>query len=99
VNHLRVFGCRMFGKQLGHIDKLADRSRAGVFISYAEGAKAYRILNLVARQVCTARDIMFDEAHGGASGVAAAADFTIEYIYAGTSGAAAAARLASPHAA
>jgi hypothetical protein len=49
VNHLRVFGCRAFVKQLGHVDKLADRSRTGVFISYAEGAKAYRILDLAAR--------------------------------------------------
>jgi hypothetical protein len=46
VNHLRVFGCRAFVKQLGHVDKLVDRSYAGVFIGYAEGAKAYRILDL-----------------------------------------------------
>jgi hypothetical protein len=46
---LRVFGCRAFVKQLGHVDKLNDRSRAGVFIGYAEGAKAYRILDSVAR--------------------------------------------------
>jgi hypothetical protein len=64
VNHLCVFDCRAFVKQLGHIDKLADRSRAGVFIGYAEGAKAYRILDPVARQVCTTCDVVFDEAHG-----------------------------------
>jgi hypothetical protein len=64
VNHLRVFGCRAFMKQLGHVDKLADRSRVGVFICYVEGAKAYRILNLVARQVCTMRNVVFDEVHG-----------------------------------
>jgi hypothetical protein len=49
VNHLRVFGCRAFVKQLGHVDKLVDRSRAGVFIDYTEGAKAYRIVDPVAR--------------------------------------------------
>jgi hypothetical protein len=64
VNHLRVFGCRAFVKQLGHVDKLDDRNCARVFIGYAEGAKAYRILNPVARQVCTACDVMLDEAHG-----------------------------------
>jgi hypothetical protein len=64
VNHLRVFGCRAFVKQLGHVDKLTDRSRVGVFIGYAEGAKAYHILDPVAQQVCMARDIVFDEAHG-----------------------------------
>jgi hypothetical protein len=63
VSHLRVFGCRAFVKQLGHVDKLADRSRVGVFIGYAEGAKVYRILDPVARQVCSAHDVMFDEAH------------------------------------
>ena len=64
VNHLRVFDCRAFVKQLGHVNKLTDRSRAGVFIGYAEGAKAYRILDPATRQVCTACDVMFDEAHG-----------------------------------
>jgi hypothetical protein len=102
VNHLRVFGCRAFVKQLGHVDKLTDRSHAGVFISYVEGAKAYRILNLAARQVCTTRDVVFDEVHGwdwtATMDASPAADFTVEYIYAGASGAAAVARPASPHA-
>jgi hypothetical protein len=64
VNHLRVFGCRAFVKQLSHVDKLTDRSHAGVFIGYVEGAKAYRILDPAARQVCTTCDVVFDEAHG-----------------------------------
>jgi hypothetical protein len=102
VNHLRVFGCRAFVKQLSHVDKLTDRSRIGVFIGYADGAKAYHILDPVAQQVCTARHVVFDEAHGwdwtATTGTSPAADFTVEYIYAGTSGAAAAARPASPHA-
>jgi hypothetical protein len=100
VNHLRVFGCRAFVKQLGHVDKLADRSRTGIFIGYAEGPKAYHILDPAARQVCTARDVVFDEVHGwdwtATTGASPAADFTVEYIYAGASGAAA--RPASPHA-
>jgi hypothetical protein len=83
-------------KQLGHVDKLADRSRAGVFIGYAEGAKAYRILDPAARQVCTACDVVFDEACGWdwaeTTGVPPAADFTVEYIYAGASRAAATAK-------
>jgi hypothetical protein len=43
---LRVFGCLAFSKVLGHIGKLDDRSTPGVFIGYAEGSKAYRILDL-----------------------------------------------------
>jgi hypothetical protein len=102
VNHLRVFGCREFVKQLGHVDKLTDRSHVGVFISYVEGAKAYHILNPAARQVCTTRDIVFDEVHGwdwtATMDASPAEDFTVEYIYAGASGAVAMARPASPHA-
>jgi hypothetical protein len=102
VNHLRVFDCRAFVKQLSHVDKLVVRSRIGVFIGYAEGAKAYRILDSVARQMCMACDIVFDEAHGwdwtATTGASATTDFTIEYIYAKASGAAAVARPASPHA-
>jgi hypothetical protein len=37
VSHLRVFGCLTFGKEVGHISKLDDRSTLGVFIGYAEG--------------------------------------------------------------
>jgi transposase InsO family protein len=40
VSHLRVFGYLAFGKELGHINKLDDRSTPGVFISYKEGSKA-----------------------------------------------------------
>jgi hypothetical protein len=45
VSHLWVFGYLAFGKELGHIGKLDDRSTPGVFISYAEGLKVYRILD------------------------------------------------------
>jgi hypothetical protein len=45
VSHLRVFDCLAFDKELDNIGKLDDRSTLGVFISYAEGSKAYRILD------------------------------------------------------
>jgi hypothetical protein len=45
VSHLRVFGCLMFVKEVGHIGKLDNRSTLGVFIGYAEGSKAYHILD------------------------------------------------------
>jgi hypothetical protein len=87
VNRLRVFGCRAFVKQLGHVDKLADRSQAEVIIDYAEGVKVYHILDPVSRQVCSTRDDVFDEAHGwdwtATTGAPPAAEFTIEYIYTG----------------
>jgi hypothetical protein len=59
-----MFSYRAFVKQLRHVDKIADRSHAWVFIGYAEGAKAYHILDPIARQVCLVCDVMFDEAHG-----------------------------------
>jgi hypothetical protein len=52
VSQLRVFGCLTFTKELGHISKLDDRSTLGVFIGYAEGSKAYRILD-PGHSVCT----------------------------------------------
>jgi IS30 family transposase len=45
VSHLRVFGCLAFDKELDNIGKLDDRSTLWVFISYAKGSKAYRILD------------------------------------------------------
>jgi hypothetical protein len=45
VSHLQVFDCLTFVKELDHIGKLDDRSTPGVFIGYAEGSKAYRILD------------------------------------------------------
>jgi hypothetical protein len=61
VSHLRVFGCLAFGKKLGHIGKLDGRSTPGVFIGYAEGSKAYRILDLGTQRVRTTHDVVFDE--------------------------------------
>jgi hypothetical protein len=61
VSQLWVFGCLMFGKELGHIGKLDDRSTPGVFISYAEGSKAYRILDSGTQRVHMTRDVVFDE--------------------------------------
>jgi hypothetical protein len=54
VSHLRVFGCLAFTKELGHIGKLDDRSTPRVFIGYAEGSKAYNILD-PGTHVCTRR--------------------------------------------
>jgi transposase InsO family protein len=45
VSHLQVFDYLAFGKELGHIGKLDDRSTTGVFIGYVEGSKAYHILD------------------------------------------------------
>jgi hypothetical protein len=64
VSHIRVFDCLTFDKELGHIDKLDDRSTAGVFIGYAEGSKAYRILDPGTQRVRTTRDVVFDEGRG-----------------------------------
>jgi hypothetical protein len=61
VSHLRVFGCLAFGKELDHIGKLNDRSTLVVFIGYAEGSKAYRILDPGTQRVCTMCDVVFDE--------------------------------------
>jgi hypothetical protein len=64
VSHLWVFGCLTFTKELGHISKLDDKSTLGMFISYAEGSKAYRILDPGTLHVCTSCDVVFDEGRG-----------------------------------
>jgi hypothetical protein len=45
VSHFCVFCCLTFTKELNHVSKLDDWSTPGVFIGYAEGIKAYRILD------------------------------------------------------
>ena len=88
VSHLRVFGCLAFAKELGHIGKLDDRSTPGVFIGYAEGSKAYHILDPKTQRVRMARDVVFDEGRGWAWGKAVDDgsaptydDFTVEYVH------------------
>jgi hypothetical protein len=66
VSHLQVFGCLAFTKELGHIGKLDDRSTLGVFIGYAEGSKAYRILDPGTQRVRTTCGVVFDEGQGWA---------------------------------
>jgi len=61
VSHLHVFGCLAFAKELTHVGKLDDRSTPGVCIGYAEGAKAYRILDPATQHVRISRDVVFDE--------------------------------------
>jgi hypothetical protein len=88
VSHLRVFGCLTFTKELGHIDKLDDRSTLRVFIGYTEGSKVYRILDPGTQRVCMMCDVVFDEWRGWAwdkavdDGSTPTFDnFTIEYVH------------------
>jgi hypothetical protein len=87
VSHLWVFDCLVFTKELGHISKLNDRSTPGMFISYVEGPKVYRILDPGTQRVCTARNVVFDEGRGWAWNKAVDDDttpkyddFTIKYV-------------------
>jgi hypothetical protein len=88
VSHLRVFGCLAFAKELGHIGKLDDRSTPRVFIGYAEGSKAYHILDPGIQRVRTTHDVVFDEGRGWAwdkavnDGSTPTYDnFTVEYVH------------------
>jgi hypothetical protein len=88
ISHLRVLGCLAFGKELGHIGKLNDRSTSGVFISYAKGSKAYRILDPGTQRVRTMRDVVFNEGRGWTwdkavdDGSTPTYDnFTVEYVH------------------
>jgi hypothetical protein len=88
VSHLRVFGCLAFAKELGHIDKLDDRSTSEVFISYTEGSNAYRILDPGTQRVRTMRDVVFDEGRGwtwdkavNGGSTLTYDNFTVEYVH------------------
>jgi hypothetical protein len=64
VSYLKTFGCVAYTKDLGQLCKLDDHGKPGVFIGYAEGAKAYRILDPVTQRVKVSCDVIFDEGHG-----------------------------------
>jgi len=86
VGHLKVFGCVAYTRRLSQLRKLDDRGEAGVFIGYAEGAKAYRVFDPASQRVRVSRDVVFDEGRGwdwtspaaGTSG-AAGSDFVVEF--------------------
>jgi hypothetical protein len=61
VSHLHVFSCLAFVKELNHIGKIDDRSTLGVFIGYAEGAKAYRVLDPTTWHMRITCEVMFDK--------------------------------------
>jgi hypothetical protein len=64
VAHLRMFGCLAFTKDLTQLKKLDDRNHPGVIIGYADGAKAYRVLDPTTQRVRVSRDVVFDESRG-----------------------------------
>jgi hypothetical protein len=88
VSHLWVFDCLVFGKELGHIGKLDDRSTPGVFIGYAEGSKAYCIFDPETQRVRMTRDVVFDEGRGWTwdkavddSSTPTYDNFAVEYVH------------------
>jgi hypothetical protein len=65
VSFLHTFGCLAYAKIVKPgVSKLEDRSRPLVFIGYASGTKAYRLLDLETGKVTVSRDIIFDKAVG-----------------------------------
>jgi hypothetical protein len=89
VGHLCMFGCLTFAKELNQVKKLDDRSRPRVFIGYADGTKAYRVLDPETQCVRVSRDVVFDESRDwdwtkvGESSASAAEEFTVEYLWSG----------------
>ncbi|KAK3121549.1 hypothetical protein QOZ80_8BG0656020 [Eleusine coracana subsp. coracana] len=88
VSFLRTFGCVAYTKIVKPgVSKLDDRSRPLVFISYASGTKAYRLLDPATGKVIVSHDVIFDESvgwdwEGKTDAIAAPAthDFRIEHI-------------------
>jgi hypothetical protein len=89
VGHLKVFGCVAYTRRLTQLQKLDDRGEVGVFIGYAEGAKACRVFDPVSQRVRVSRDVVFDEGRGwdwasAAAGTSEAAgnNFVVEFPWA-----------------
>jgi hypothetical protein len=89
VGHLKVFGCVAYTRRLTQLCKLDDHGEASVFIGYAEGAKAYRIYDLVSQRVHVSRNVVFDEGRGwdwaspaAGTSEAAGSEFTVEFPWA-----------------
>ena len=62
VSFLRTFDCiGHVRKTKSNLTKLEDRSTPMVFLSYAEGAKSYRLYDPCRGKVLVSRDVMFDE--------------------------------------
>ena len=59
-----MFGCIAYTKDLLQLKKLDNRSCPGIFIGYADGAKAYRVLDPETQSVRVSRDVVFDESRG-----------------------------------
>jgi len=82
VSNLRVFGCRVWTHVPGQMrKKMGDKGVAGTFMGYAEGSKAYRVLQ--GGRIIVSRDVRFDEAtagtvDGGSRGVGPAGVASIE---------------------
>jgi hypothetical protein len=64
LSHLKTFGCVPYTKESNQLGKLDNHSKPGVFIGYAEGAKAYRILDPMMQRVKVTRGLVFDEGRG-----------------------------------
>jgi hypothetical protein len=89
VSHLKIFGCVAYTRRLTQLRKLDDRGEAGVFIGYAEGAKAYRIYDPMSQRVRVSRDVVFDEGRGwdwvspaAGTSEAVGSEFTVEFPWA-----------------
>jgi len=87
VGYLRTFGCVAFTKDLSQLKKLDDRRIPGIFIGYADGAKAYRIFDPAAQRVRVSRDVVFDESRrwdwikDGGEQAPAEEEFAVEHAW------------------
>jgi hypothetical protein len=81
VHHLRMFRCVSHIKMTGNLKKLDDCSKPVIFVGYKPGSKAYLTYDLVLRQICISRDIMFDEkAKWSWDGAQSDNEFVIDYV-------------------
>jgi hypothetical protein len=61
LSNIRVFGCPVYIKVVGHLKKLDSRTKIGTFIGMAEGTRGWKILTANGK-ITTSKDVIFVEA-------------------------------------
>eukprot|EP00833_Pecoramyces_ruminatium_P016099 jgi/Orpsp1_1/1190131/evm.model.d7180000076770.1 len=61
INHLKVFGCKVYFKNFHKTNKFDNNSKPGIFLGYSSNSTGYRVLDLSTNKVTTVRDLYFME--------------------------------------
>ncbi|GKG22568.1 zinc finger, CCHC-type containing protein, partial [Tanacetum coccineum] len=65
LKHLRIFGCKAYAKVTKpHLKKLDDRRKELIYLGTKPGSTAYRLFDLVTKDMIVSKDVKFKEDEG-----------------------------------